>query len=404
MNQKSVGATIATLRKKSEMTQADLAGRLGVSDKAISRWESGQGYPDLEMLPRLADLFGVSIDYILLGEKKGIAIAGNLILDIVKSIDEYPKMGMLAQISGAFSRSVGGCAPNTAVNLAKIDPRTPITVYGKVGQDENGRFIVSELQKNGINVSRLSYSADVPTSFCDVMSIPSGERTFFHQRGANAQFCPEDVDTASLNCDLLHIGYLTLLDRFDAADAKYGTVMARFLHDVQSKGIKTSIDMTSNESGNYGDIVIPAMKYCNYVIINEIECCQIFGLDARRADGSIHEDNVRLAMQKAIEAGVRDRVIVHAKECCFIMNAKGEYLCVPSLLIPPEQIKGSVGAGDAFCAGCLYGIYNDYSDKQILEFASAAAACNLFAENSVDGMRSKQEILALTQHYPRRSL
>lgn len=401
MDQKSVGLTIAALRKKGGLTQAALAEKLGVSDKAVSRWESGQGYPDVEMLPRLANLFGTTIDYLLNGEKKGIAIAGNTLLDIVKTIDEYPKLGMLAQISAIRSRSVGGCAPNTAIDLAKIDLRIPITVYAKVGRDENGQFILSELQKNGINVSNISFSPDVPTGFCDVMSVPSGDRTFFHQRGANAQFCPADIDIAALNCDIFHIGYLTLLDKFDEKDPKYGTVMARFLHDVQKAGIKTSIDMTSNEKGCYGEILIPALKYCNYVIINEIECCKSWDLEPRREDGSLHRENLLLAMQKSMDAGVRDRMIVHAKEACFIMNAKGEHIEVASLKIPAEQIKGSVGAGDAFCAGCLYGIYNGYHDRQLLEFASAAAACNLFAENSVDGMRSKAEILALARQYPR---
>ena len=76
---------------------------------------------------------------------------------------------------------------------------------------------------------------------------------------------------------------------------------------------------------------------------------------------------------------------------------------VASLRIPKEEIKGSVGAGDAFCAGCLYGIYNGFSDRQTLEFASAAAACNLFAANSVDGMRSKNEILQIAEQYERRT-
>jgi sugar/nucleoside kinase (ribokinase family) len=62
---------------------------------------------------------------------------------------------------------------------------------------------------------------------------------------------------------------------------------------------------------------------------------------------------------------------------------------------------GSVGAGDAFCAGCLYGLYNGWPDIQILEFASAAAASNLFAANSVDGMRTRGEILQLPAKYGR---
>lgn len=403
MNSKAIGFTISKLRKANNMTQLMLADKIGVSDKAVSKWESGQGYPDITIFPVLADIFGVSIDYLMLGEQKGIAIAVTMLLDLVKDIDTYPTIGMLTNISHV-SRAVGGCAPNTAINLTKIDRRIPITVFGKVGTDENGRYIVDQLYRNGINVSKISYSSQESTSFCDVMSIPSGERTFFHQRGANKEFAPADIDISSLNCNLLHIGYILLLDQFDAEDKTYGTVMARFLHDVQKKGIKTSIDLVSNSSGSFSKTVIPALKYCNYVIINEIECCSVWNLNARTASGAIDYQNIQLAMKKTIEAGVRDRVIVHAKEACFIMDCKENFLKIPSLNIPKEEIKGTVGAGDAFCAGCLYGIYHNYNDKQILEFASAAAACNLFAANSVDGMKPRNEIMKMVDQYGRRSL
>lgn len=402
MDCKTIGATIMGLRKKCGWTQCELAKRLDVTDKAISRWESGQGYPDITILPRLAEAFDVSIDYLMLGERKGIAIVGNMLLDIIKTISDYPKSGMLA-FTTDISYAVGGCVPNTAINLAKIDPTLPISAIGKLGTDENGRFVLSQLQRNGVNVNKISFSTTTPTSFSDVMSVPSGERTFFHHKGANSDFSPEDIDLDSLNCDLLHIGYPLLLDRFDERDAEYGTVMARFLHDVQTRGIKTSLDTVSDSTPRFSETVIPALRYCNYVIINEIECCNIWGLEARRKDDSLNRENLIEAMKKTLDAGVRDRVIVHCKERSFIMDPEKRVLEVPSLRIPKELIKGSVGAGDAFCAGCLYGIFNNYGDKQILEFASSAAACNLFAANSVDGMKNKNEILKMEKIYGRLS-
>lgn len=400
MDCRSIGNTIAKLRKQNDMTQLALAEKLGVSDKAVSKWENGQGYPDITLFPCMAEIFGVSIDYLMLGEEKGITVAGNIIMDIVKNIEVYPQIGMLSDMSD-ITYSAGGCAPNTAINLAKIDRRIPISAIGKVGTDENGRYIVSQLQKYGINVSRISYTSENPTSFCDVMSIPSGERTFFHKRGANAEFAPSDIDIDSLNCNIFHIGYILLLDRFDAEDKQYGTVMARFLRDVQKRGIKTSVDVVSDSSGNFEKKVVPALKYCNYVIINEIECCSIWHLDARTKSGGVDRKNIRLAMEKTLAAGVKDKVIVHCKEACFALDCKGNFTEVPSLKVPKEDIKGTVGAGDAFCAGCLYGIYNNYNDKQMLEFASAAAACNLLEANAVDGMKERNEILKLAEKYGR---
>ncbi|MBE6611410.1 MAG: helix-turn-helix domain-containing protein [Ruminococcaceae bacterium] len=404
MDTYTIGSTIAKLRKKSGMTQLSLAEQLNVSDKAVSKWENGQGYPDITLFPTIASLFGVSIDYLMTGEKKSITIAGNMLVDIVKNIDDYPKVGTLANIH-EIDKAVGGCAANTPIDLAIIDHSVPIHVLGKVGMDENGRYIISKLQSHGINTDGISYSTSMGTSFSDVMSMPTGERTFFHQRGANAEFAPSDINLDRLDCEILHIGYILLLDKFDAPDKVYGTVMARFLHDAQSRGIRTSIDVVSANTDDYDQKIIPALRYCNFAIMNEIEATATWKLPARRANGKIHRENVRLAMQKMAVAGVKDKIIVHAKEMSFILDvATGEFDEVPSLKIPAKEIMGSVGAGDAFCAGCLYGLYNNYADKQILEFASAAAACNLFAANSVDGMRSRNEILQLTGKYGRLNL
>ena len=403
MDPKVFGATIAALRKKKGYTQASLAEKLNCSDKTVSKWESGTGCPDIMLLPALAKLLGVTVDQLFSEKNKGIVVAGNFVVDIVKNIDVYPAPGMLTDIR-SLSLAIGGCAPNTATDLAKLDRTLPVSVLGRVGDDEYGRFLISKLQTQGINVAGVCVSTKQQTAFSDVMSLPSGERTFFSCRGANAEFSPCDVDITTLNCKILHIGYILLLDKFDEEDEEYGTVMARFLHSLQERGIRTSIDAVSDSSGRFAEKIVPALLYADYVIINEIECCSIWGIEPRSADGSLDVAAVRIAMEKTMAAGVGQKVIVHAKEAGFCLNADGEFTKVGSLKLPVGLIKGSVGAGDAFCAGCLYGIYHEFSDKEMLEFASATAAQSLFSENSVDGMRSKKEIYRLAEQYERRSI
>ena len=403
MNPKLFGATITALRKKSGMTQTTLAKALNVSDKAVSKWETGLGYPEITLLPKIAAEFGVTVDYLMTGQRRGITIAGNILCDIVKTIDCYPERGMLANIS-SISRAVGGCAPNTGIDLAKIDGSIPMSVIGCVGDDEYGRYVISQMQRYNIDTGKVVVTEKAPTSFSDVMSLPSGDRTFFHARGANALFSPADISIADLQCSMLHIGYILLLDRFDDEDPEYGTVMARFLHDVQAYGIKTSVDVVSDSSGQFARKVIPALKYSDYVIINEIECCSIWDCSPRKADGSLDVETLRDAMQRTMDCGVGEKVVVHSKEAGFCLSKDGSFTAVPSLEIPADEIKGSVGAGDAYCAGCLYSLYNNYSDEEMLKFASAAAACNLFAENAVDGMRSKNEIQEVMGRYPRKTI
>ena len=119
-------------------------------------------------------------------ERIGIALAGNILTDRVKITDMYPEKGMLANIS-SVSTAVGGCVPNTAIDLAKIDQSLAISALGLIGRDESGKYVLDEMSANGIDVSGVKFSESTPTSFSDVISIEAtGERTFFHYRGANA--------------------------------------------------------------------------------------------------------------------------------------------------------------------------------------------------------------------------
>ena len=69
MDAKKFGAFIATVRKENNLTQLDLANKLHVTDKAVSKWERGVGLPDINTLEPLADALGVSVLEIMRSEK-----------------------------------------------------------------------------------------------------------------------------------------------------------------------------------------------------------------------------------------------------------------------------------------------------------------------------------------------
>lgn len=70
MEKRTMGSFIAALRRANGMTQRELAERLNVSDKSVSRWECDDGYPDLSLIPVIAEIFGVTADELLRGERK----------------------------------------------------------------------------------------------------------------------------------------------------------------------------------------------------------------------------------------------------------------------------------------------------------------------------------------------
>ena len=73
MEKKTIGGFIAALRKANGMTQKELAERLNVSDKTVSRWERDEGSPDLSTIPVIAEIFDVTCDELLRGTRKSPA-------------------------------------------------------------------------------------------------------------------------------------------------------------------------------------------------------------------------------------------------------------------------------------------------------------------------------------------
>ena len=65
MNNQTFGTTIAALRKAQGMTQLELAEKMGVTDKAVSKWERDLSFPDVSSLPKLAEIFGVTVDELM---------------------------------------------------------------------------------------------------------------------------------------------------------------------------------------------------------------------------------------------------------------------------------------------------------------------------------------------------
>ena len=325
-------------------------------------------------------------------KREGIAFAGNIITDNVKIVGSYPEKGMLVTIESE-SLAVGGCAPNTAIDVKKLDPSLKVKVLGRVGKDDKGKYAVKVMKDVGIDVSGVLESLSQPTSYSDVITVKeTGERTFFHHRGANSEFCLDDIDVKSLDCKILHAGYLMLLDSFDKLDNEGRTQMSRLLENAQREGIKTSIDLVSESSGNFLKETKSSLPFCDYVIINEVEAGNIAGIEPRDGDGDLIYENVEKIMQTIMSYGVKEKVIVHCPECGFCLDKSGEITKVKSYKLPKGFIKGTVGAGDAFCAGTLLSIYNNLSDSETLRIANLTAVNCLSKENSIDGIVHKDKL------------
>lgn len=113
----SFGKMIAALRRENGMTQLDLAEKMGVTDKAVSKWERDLSYPDVNSIPKLAEIFGITVDELMQVKSdaktnskdnkfseiisivlKGIALAMGIavvVLSFLNTIDTEAAVGML---------------------------------------------------------------------------------------------------------------------------------------------------------------------------------------------------------------------------------------------------------------------------------------------------------------------
>ncbi|HOK43436.1 MAG TPA: PfkB family carbohydrate kinase [Thermoclostridium caenicola] len=152
--------------------------------------------------------------------ERGISIAGTITVDYNKVIDRYAEKGMLSNILSC-TRSVGGCVPNTLINLSRMDPAIPLYAYGGIGNDENGEFVLSVLKAHGIHTEGIKVFDGELTAFTDCMTVEStGERTFFFARGVSRRFSMEDMDFDAIETDMFHMGYALLMEPFDREEGE----------------------------------------------------------------------------------------------------------------------------------------------------------------------------------------
>lgn len=333
--------------------------------------------------------------------KKGISVAGNLIVDITYPIERWPRESELTTVTEGITRSVGGAVCNDIVDLAKLDPELPLEALGVIGRDSEGEFILEELGKyKNIDCSKIKFASK--TSFTAVMSNNETKaRTFFQYRGANALFDESCIDWEKLDSKILHIGYILLLDALDEPDVEYGTKMARLLARAQKRGIKTSIDVVSESGDRFKRIVAPALKYTDYCVINELEAQQITGVLLRDDSGKLYGENMKSALEAMKALGVSTWAVIHCPEGAYALDESNEYVSVRSLPIPKSDIMGTVGAGDAFCSGVIYGAYKEWTLGESLRLANCCAVAALSERGATEGLASLKEVMKFEQKYRR---
>lgn len=327
--------------------------------------------------------------------RSGVLAGGNWIVDHLKIVDAWPSQDALASIL-AESSGNGGSPYNVLKDLALLGANFPLAGIGLIGDDDTGRIILADCLAQRIDTAQLHTTSSAPTSYTDVMTVEStGRRTFFHRRGANALLGPEHFDFSATTAKLFHLGYLLLLDRLDTLSADGQTGAANVLLRARAAGLRTSLDCVSDHSDRFRAVAAPALPHVDYFFANDYEAERLTGI-ALRHDGRLLPAALRASARSLLASGVRTWVFIHCTEGA-LAASREEELWQPSVRVPAEAIRGAAGAGDAFAAGILYALHEDWPVADGLRLAVCAAATSLYDPRCSASLKPVRQCLQLAE-------
>lgn len=316
---------------------------------------------------------------------RGIASVGCAVVDLAKTIDRYPEPNHLAMIADV-ARSTGGPALNMAVNLRRLAVDYPVWFHGAAGDDEHGRYLFAECDRLGIDRTGLVTVPAVATSFTDVfLERDGGRRTMFYHAGANDVYDAAGAAIVECGARILHTGSpgaLALMDAVVDGDAAVAGDLGgesgwcHLLARGQAVGMHTNMELIDIGDEQNRTLATPCLPHLDSIIINELEAGAITGITAPSpdADGPVDWPALEAMALGLVEMGVSTLAVVHVPAGAVAAAPGGRTWRHGSVRLPPDRVRGAVGAGDAFAAGVLHGIHEGWTVDDCLRLAAASAA------------------------------
>ncbi len=292
---------------------------------------------------------------------KKIHCVGALVVDLLSGpIKQYPVPKAQTQVTTEWIRIMpGGGAANTPSALARMG--LTVGSFSKVGEDFNGQFIRSELEKLGVNTSGICRSPREATPFTFVGIHPDGDRTFIHTPGCNITFNLDDLNIDQvLSADYLLYHDLWVLPGMDGKPA------ATLLEEAKRRGVVTFLD----EGFGYGPKREPLetmLPYCDFVTPSYDDLQAIY-------PGASAGD----LASRLLDRGARTAVIKMGASGCLVAQGT-DRIRVPAL---PAKIVDTTGAGDCWDAGFIAALA---SGEDLLTAARIGNACAAFCIEAVGG-------------------
>ena len=250
------------------------------------------------------------------------------------NMDKLFKVNMIAkkEEEGAvldFLESGGGSAANTAVGLARLELK--IGFIGKVASDREGTFLLNDFREEGVDVNGITVSEKGRSGSVMGFINSEGDRALYVDPGVNDYIDFKDVNIDYVSgAKFLHISSFVGERSFKA--------QKQLLE--QLRGVKVSFDPGALYARKGLATLKPIIKKCSVMFPNSIELKLLTGQDYKEGARTFIELGIDVV---AVKLGARG---------CYVTDGKKSYLIEPYMV----EVVDTTGAGDAFCAGFLYGL------------------------------------------------
>ncbi|MFK7891319.1 MAG: carbohydrate kinase family protein [Granulosicoccus sp.] len=333
--------------------------------------------------------------------RHGFICAGCWTVDRIKITNCWPEQEALAHIM-TVDRHGGGSAHNSGIDLKKLNPNLPVSTVGVIGTDADGDFLFNQALTYGIDTVGLHRTVQCDTSYTDVITVSqTGKRTFFHYTGTNDLLTPEHFSFTDSSAKILHLGLLSVHAGMDKAISKDSNGWSEVLRKAQQSGLETSIEMVSVEAERNRELAFPCLPWLDYLVVNDMEIGALGNLPTVIAGQTDIAACIKAA-ENVLDKGAMQLVTVHYPMGAICVTRDRQVHNRASYDIPQSLVAGTVGAGDAFASGFLYGMHENQSIGESLTIGHAVAAASLRSPNTVDAVESLAACKAFAQGFAKR--
>ena len=297
-----------------------------------------------------------------------VACLGIQIMDILgRPVIEIPE-GQNVALLEEIRITVAGTAGGTGVDLAKLGAE--VFAMGAIGEDEIGNFLLTTMQRYGINTGSLKRKPGVQTSSSMLPIRPNGDRPSLHVLGANGELVWEDIDLEKIaSVDYFHMGGTSLLPKFD------GEPTRKVLEFAKQNGVITTFDLVAMERPDLLDLIEPCLPFVDYFMPGLEEAVMMCGLTDR-------QEIIRFFLERGAGHTVF-KMGDQGSSVAYLKNGKVIEKRIPCFKVP---VVDSTGCGDAYCAGFIVGLSMGWDLEKAARLGTAAGGLVIQGLGSAAGI------------------